>query len=126
MAMSDLQEIKAYLNRLFVCRGDETSWQQHLQAVRELGQPDLFTSFLRLILATPALLHEIAARSYIHENKFDKIVLISSSDPDYKLRLHIWWPSSESPFTESIHNHQWVLSSVVLAGALHFAGVCPR
>ena len=63
----------------------------------------------------------IASQSYAHSNGFDKIALISSINPEYKLRLHIWWPGSEHQDNipvELIHDHRWHFLSTVLLGSL--------
>jgi len=116
--ISALAPVQRELDNLFSSQA-LPSWDEQLQAVRRLAQPARFISLLESVLDSEAALQEIASRSYVHPNRFDKISLISSSIPDYKLRLHIWWPSSEDGFTESVHNHQWTLSSVVLLGSLH-------
>ena len=121
----DIAQVKTALDDLFSQRQPPPSWEEQRETVIRLGQPDLFTSLIETILSDQALLHKVASRSYIHENKFDKIVLMSSSNPDYKLRLHVWWPSPEAPHTETIHNHQWTLSSIVLVGALHWQEFIP-
>lgn len=65
-------------------------------------------------------LQNIAKRSYGHLNGFDKIVLISSPQPKYRLRLHIWWPQSDTGVVERIHNHAWDFGSMLLTGAYRF------
>lgn len=57
------------------------------------------------VLSSPAVLGEIAARSYTHENGFDKIVLVDSQSPSFQLRLHIWWPVSGDINQSHIHAH---------------------
>jgi hypothetical protein len=58
--------------------------------------------------------------SYHHRNGFDRIVLVKSEEPAYKLRLHLWWPEYTEQHIEAIHNHAWNFSSVVLTGAFQF------
>jgi hypothetical protein len=72
------------------------------------------------ILADEGLLAETAARSYAHSNGFDKITLLSNRAPEFKLRLHAWWPrqgGGESP--EFVHDHRWHFRSTVLRGSAH-------
>jgi hypothetical protein len=63
---------------------------------------------------------EIAARSYTHTNGFDKFTLISNRQPEFKLRLHAWWPNgNNSKNGEFIHNHRWCFRSTTLCGSVH-------
>lgn len=72
---------------------------------------------IREILDTSEALGDIARRSYTHSNGFDKITLISNGKPEFKLRLHIWWPRKKSmKNTELIHNHRWLFRSTMLCG----------
>jgi hypothetical protein len=69
------------------------------------------------ILRDDELLGEVARRSYTHSNGFDKITLISSHEPEFKLRLHMWWPKGrDCQIREFIHNHRWLFRSTVLCG----------
>jgi hypothetical protein len=66
-------------------------------------------------LGNDALLVEIAARSYHHNNGFDKIVL--ADHLQWKLRLHIWWPGPDRfCFLEGPHDHRWAFASKMLLG----------
>lgn len=88
------------------------------EIVRNLGQSHQLITLLKLILDDPEQLDQVASQSYIHYNGFDKLVLLSSTSPQYKLRLHVWWPSpDQSVTTENIHNHRWDFSSIILIGA---------
>lgn len=71
------------------------------------------TTLLSSITQSPALLKQIAARSYWHGNGFLKVVLL---DQGYKLRLHIWF--SGTSCEENIHSHRWGFVSHVLTGSL--------
>lgn len=71
------------------------------------------TILLSSISQSPALLEQIAARSYWHGNGFLKVVLL---DKGYKLRLHIWFAGTSCE--ENIHSHRWGFASHVLTGAL--------
>lgn len=71
------------------------------------------TILLSSIIQSPALLEQIAARSYWHGNGFLKVVLL---DQGYKLRLHIWFAGTSCE--ENIHSHRWGFASHVLTGAL--------
>lgn len=71
------------------------------------------TILLSSIIQSPALLEQIAARSYWHGNGFLKVVLL---DQGYKLRLHIWFAGTSCE--ENIHSHRWGFASHVLTGSL--------
>ena len=75
---------------------------------------------LREILEDRQVLESVAHESYTHGNGFDKITLISSDSPEFKLRLHAWWLKEEySESKELIHNHRWFFTSSILRGAAH-------
>ena len=72
------------------------------------------------ILDDDRLLAETAARSYAHTNGFDKFTLLSNREPEFKLRLHAWWPNgSNRQSGEFIHNHRWFFQSTTLRGSVH-------
>jgi hypothetical protein len=82
-------------------------------ALRACTPADLLES----VLADEQSLGSVASRSYRHTNGFDKIVLLASNEPSYKLRLHVWWPNSNTAHREHIHNHRWDFSTTLLCGA---------
>jgi len=72
------------------------------------------------ILDDQELLDTVARHSYAHSNGFDKVTLISNQAPEFKLRLHAWWPKGSSELKqEFIHNHRWRFTSSTLCGAAH-------
>ncbi len=76
------------------------------------------TQIVREIIDNSHVLEDLARKSYTHSNGFDKITLISNWEPEFKLRLHIWWPRKKSlQNTELIHNHQWFFRSTMLCGS---------
>lgn len=82
--------------------------------------PDSIRGIVQDILHDDAALAEVAARSYTHSNGFDKITLISSRLPEFKLRLHAWWATDrEGQNTELVHNHRWHFRSSMLCGRAH-------
>ena len=82
--------------------------------------PDSLLGIVREILHDDAALAEVAARSYTHSNGFDKITLISSRHPEFKLRLHAWWATNRGDRnSEFIHNHRWHFRSSMLCGRAH-------
>lgn len=80
-------------------------------------------SALRIIRETlddDQALSETAVRSYTHTNGFDKLTLLSGKEPEFKLRLHVWWPGGNSgKIGEFIHNHRWFFRSTTLTGTVH-------
>ncbi|WP_162909882.1 hypothetical protein [Aggregatilinea lenta] len=106
---------------------DELWLQQHLNhfdytrtVVERLGSMEQVIALLKAVLKDAVQLEKVAAASYIHDNGFDKIVLVSSAAVPYKLRLHIWWPESRNRVSENIHNHRWDFSSTILTGYFTF------
>jgi hypothetical protein len=75
-------------------------------------------ALLRRLLQSPEELAAVAARSYVHDNGFVKIVLESGENGDGALRLHIW--PSEAGADGNIHNHCWDFTSFVLTGTLEY------
>ncbi|MGP3930286.1 hypothetical protein [Nonomuraea sp. KM88] len=59
----------------------------------------------------------VAARSYAHPNGFDRISL-HREPQGLEVRVHLWWTGVVSD--ETIHNHAWDFSSLVLSGSLRF------
>lgn len=75
---------------------------------------------VREILDDDRAVSETAARSYTHTNGFDKFTLLSSQEPEFKLRLHAWWPKATGVESfEFIHNHRWFFRSTTLCGRVH-------
>jgi hypothetical protein len=75
---------------------------------------------VREILGDDRAIFETAARSYTHTNGFDKFTLLSSREPEFKLRLHAWWPRKDDAISsEFIHNHRWFFRSTTLCGSVH-------
>jgi hypothetical protein len=80
------------------------------------------SQLLRSTLTEPRSIAEISKASYVHTNGFYKIVLVSSTKPEYKLRLHVWparlqGRSSREP---DIHNHRWDFGSYLAAGSYFY------
>jgi hypothetical protein len=69
--------------------------------------------FVAALSRNPSVLLAIAARSYVHDNGFSKIVL--NQDNGCSLRIHVWDPP-DSAALPNIHNHRWDYASVLLAG----------
>jgi len=60
-------------------------------------------------------LEEVAARSYVHNDGFDKIVLADTGR--WALRLHIWWPEQSAVDVEHVHDHAWDFISTIVTGS---------
>ncbi|MGW1728148.1 hypothetical protein ACWCQK_35300 [Streptomyces sp. NPDC002306] len=84
----------------------------------EILGTDSASRIVRAILNNDHVLAETAALSYTHSNGFDKITLLSSREPEFKLRLHAWWPDGHHNGNkgEFIHNHRWFFRSTTLHG----------
>jgi hypothetical protein len=115
---SNISELEAWLNQVLANRDDYMS--QAREALNVLEQITQINTLVRAILDDTALQQKIASRSYIHSNGFDKIVLIDSKEPEYKVRFHVWWPSESTTYIEDIHNHTWDFCSAILTGAFKF------
>lgn len=96
---------------------EQNSARDDLEIIRLLGQRQHIYSLLKMLLDDTEFMQQIAAHSYFHRNGFDKIVLLSSQNPQYKLRMHIWWPRTDEPLIEDVHNHRWDFSSQILLGS---------
>jgi hypothetical protein len=90
------------------------------EGLSDLVNQQFVSTLLEAALKDDDCLRLIASRSYSHYNNFDKIVLMSSVEPRYDLRLHVWWPEPKKRVTENIHNHKWDFSSVLLKGSYSF------
>jgi hypothetical protein len=86
-------------------------------ALAAIVEPVTFRTLLSEISSSRDLLDEVASRSVWHPNGFGKIVLLSC--PTYKLRLHVWRESDDTPddARENIHNHRWDFAMMLLAGS---------
>jgi hypothetical protein len=79
---------------------------------------DVFLSWLDELCHDDSSVAAAAARSYWHPNGFAKLVLHTSTDPEFRLRLHVW-PASDQPHQgeSNPHSHRWEFASTVVAGA---------
>lgn len=90
-------------------------------AVRSLAGRGELGTMLETLGEDPVSAEAVGARSYYHANRFVKITLLS--DSDYKLRLHLWWPTSDPlgrERTENVHNHRWDFATCLLAGGYRY------
>ncbi|WP_328646818.1 hypothetical protein OHS58_00840 [Amycolatopsis sp. NBC_00348] len=80
-------------------------------------EPRPFVSWLAGLLTNDAKVAEIAGRSYWHPNGFAKLVLHTSAEPEFRIRLHVW-PESDvvSPGESNPHSHRWEFASHILVG----------
>src|SRR5450631_656492 len=106
-------DIDQYLQAAFV-RGYQAT--ESRQIVQQIGTATILLRVLGTLLANEEQIRQVASMSYRHRNGFDMFVLWKSAQPEYKLRLHIWWPeySHIKQRMEAIHNHSWDFSSTVL------------
>jgi len=91
--------------------------QPAFKIVSELAGRDNLTCILQQLVADPLWLQQVADRSYYHPNNFVKIVLLQGAQPDWKLRLHVWWPAADTdPKAEDIHSHRWDFTTAIVTG----------
>lgn len=115
-----IDELRAVLNEAVAqtSPSSDTYTNEHLSIVLDAQQ---IIHLLESLLENRDHLIPIAQQSYTHSNGFDKITLIASINPEYKLRLHVWWPTPETSGSipiELIHDHRWHFRSTVLAGSI--------
>ena len=87
-----------------------------MATVDEIRSEKYVESFIEALLTDERALSHSAGQSYEHFNGFDKIVLLSSQEPGFKLRLHVWWPGMPRNL-ENVHNHRWNFASAILRGS---------
>src|SRR5688572_21463814 len=109
--------VRSRLDGVMGTESEDALWQRANMA-KELGRPDALRDLIGAILGDPIQLEQVASRSYVHANGFDKLVLLGSCAPIYKLRLHIWWPGRSEPELDNVHNHRWDFSSSVVTGTV--------
>src|SRR5579875_2111916 len=87
-----------------------------LEALSELAQPENLREILSCIATDQTTAARVAADSYLHENGFLKLTLVTT--PDFQLRLHVWDTREGGlPYLpEDIHSHTADFASVILLG----------
>jgi hypothetical protein len=76
-----------------------------------------FVSWLDGLSQDADAVRAVARRSYWHPNGFAKLVLHTSAEPEFRIRLHVWPKSAKPSRGESNpHSHRWEFASTVLAG----------
>jgi hypothetical protein len=90
--------------------------------LRDLAEKPNLRALFEEIRTNKSWREEVAKRSYIHDNGFDKLKLIVSEDPAYKLRLHVWWPENtpQEPESVNFHDHRWDFHSILISGQMRF------
>jgi hypothetical protein len=83
--------------------------------VYALSRPSNFIEFTRRILASEEFFMKVVDESY-HHDLFDKTVLLSGSKCGWKLRMHVFVPSTFSAAQEEVHSHRNHFVSHVLHG----------
>jgi hypothetical protein len=84
-----------------------------MTALRQIADNPGIGEFLRAA-RDDAAAAGCAAQSYRHPLGFESIMLIDKP-PEFRLRLHAWWPD-DVPGMEHVHNHRFMLATVVLLG----------
>lgn len=98
------------------CDGD---WAALRRTVQQLASGGGLRALLGEIATSEERLEEVRARLYRHPNGFDKLVLLRGSEPDHKLRLHVWW-EGRPPAEPHVHNHRWDFATTLLLGSYTF------
>jgi hypothetical protein len=103
-----------------------SDWQKRLQcyepkvlteALSAVKERSIIAELLESAYSDNTVLSAIAAKSYVHSNGFDKFVLLVSSEPEFRLRFHVWWPNSKGTSDTDIHNHKWDFRSRIIEGS---------
>jgi hypothetical protein len=113
--LQTLEDVRAYLRDSL--QQTNNGHDADERVVTQLGSEPQLSVLLRCVLNDRDALDECASKSYQHANGFDKLVILSSEHPQYKLRLHMWWPGRHD-VTEHVHNHRWSFASIVVHGSL--------
>ncbi|MFJ9785702.1 hypothetical protein ACIRSS_39445 [Amycolatopsis sp. NPDC101161] len=90
-----------------------------LVAAAELvrDDPHAFGCWLKGATRDEQKLKAMVERSYWHSNGFAKLVLHTSAEPEFKIRMHVWPRSEASRRGEpNPHSHRWEFASTVLTG----------
>lgn len=87
-------------------------------ALATAEDPGAFLSWLGRLREDSAAALETARRSYWHPNGFAKIVLHSSSEPEFRIRLHVWPAVSGGVRLgeSNPHSHRWEFASTAIVG----------
>lgn len=111
----NIKELESWMIKCYNPQND--SFKETRRLLKEINKDNII-QILESIIEDSIYLKEIASKSYLHNNGFDKFSLIDNSN--FKLRLHIWWPENKFNTAEDIHNHPWDFSSKVITGSLSF------
>lgn len=86
--------------------------------LQSLAKTHTIREILKEIHVNSDLVGEISAQSYAHQNSFDKLILYHDQKLNWRLRLHIWWPSNNIHEDTDIHNHVWDYTSAIITGSI--------
>jgi hypothetical protein len=109
-----LSNLKSCLRDLFrKGQSSQLLMQRAAAELKNFGRPGVL-ALVAEILNNEELLISVASQSYLHKNGFLKILLLK--EQDFRVRLHIWMPETDSK--ETLHNHCWYLASTIVNGKL--------
>jgi len=98
------------------CRSDIQCYKNN--ELSEFLSSSFAKKIITAILNDDEMMKKVAEKSYKHSNGFDKFTLLSGKEPEFKLRLHTYWPEgSNSLPREFIHSHRWYFRSTLLKGS---------
>ena len=93
----------------------EQTPQKMSMIIAALGKEPRKELLFKMLLKNMAWQKALLQNSYMHDNGFEKWVLLST--PYYKLRLHVYEDTRLIP-QENRHNHSWDFASYIMEGCL--------
>ena len=112
-----LVEVERWLQSRMLATSDTAAGLERLLGDLLAAWP--LVPLIDCLLADDVVLADIGGRSYRHDNGFDRIELLSGSQPEYGLRIHIWRAGADVGL-ERVHGHPWSFASFVMYGRLYF------
>jgi hypothetical protein len=86
-----------------------------LETVSAMARPSELTELLLSLYKDDQAISACTKRSFRHPLGFDKLALIDAL-PLFILRIHAWWPRSESG-VDHVHNHRFSFVSSIVCGS---------
>lgn len=83
---------------------------------RNILKSGVISARIRRVLNDDALASDLAKGSYLHENGFNKLLLFTTQNEWFHLRIHQWLPQEH--FEQNVHDHRFNFWSLILSGSL--------